>query len=82
MCVTDRYGLTRRDTIEKLQEPYLETLRVYLKQRRPKEMLILPKMLMKLTELRSINNQHSEYLFGLKLRDQDLPPLLNEIWDQ
>lgn len=84
LCIlaSDRYGLTRRDTIEKLQEPYLETLRVYLKQRRPKEMLILPKMLMKLTELRSINNQHSEYLFGLKLRDQDLPPLLNEIWDQ
>ncbi|NP_001161579.1 liver X-like nuclear receptor [Saccoglossus kowalevskii] len=77
----DRAQLTDRESVEKIQEKYLEMLRTRLKMRRPNDALVLPKVLMKLTELRSLNNSHSEMLFALKLQDQKIPPLLAEIWD-
>ncbi|XP_022110633.1 oxysterols receptor LXR-alpha-like isoform X2 [Acanthaster planci] len=78
---SDRPSVEDREKVEEAQEKYLDMLTAYLKLRRPKETLILPKVLMKLTELRSLNNSHSELLFQLKLKDQRIPPLLKEIWD-
>ena len=56
-----------------MQETYLDMLRSYLKLRRPTEVLLLPKVLMKLTELRSLNNSHSELLFQLKVKGSKDP---------
>ncbi|CAK9303182.1 unnamed protein product [Gordionus sp. m RMFG-2023] len=47
----------------------------------PSNINILARLLMKLTELRTIACQHSDMLFSLKLKDHKLPPLLSEIWD-
>lgn len=77
----DRPAINERERVEQMQETYLDMLRSYLKLRRPHEVLLLPKVLMKLTELRSLNNSHSELLFQLKVKDQKIPPLLQEIWD-
>ncbi|XP_063970717.1 oxysterols receptor LXR-alpha-like [Lytechinus pictus] len=77
----DRPAIIERERVEQMQETYLDMLRSYLKLRRPHEVLLLPKVLMKLTELRSLNNSHSELLFQLKVKDQKIPPLLQEIWD-
>ncbi|XP_070536584.1 oxysterols receptor LXR-alpha-like isoform X2 [Ptychodera flava] len=77
----DRAQVTNRKDVEAVQEKYLEMLRTRLKMKKPKDALVLPKVLMKLTELRSLNNSHSEMLFALKLQDQEIPPLLAEIWD-
>ncbi|XP_071824934.1 oxysterols receptor LXR-alpha-like isoform X2 [Apostichopus japonicus] len=78
---SDRPLVQNRTKVEALQERYLDMLRSYLKLRRPKEHLLLPKVLMKLTELRTLNNSHSELLFHLKLQDQNIPPLIKEICD-
>lgn len=78
---SDRPLVKNRAKVEALQERYLDMLRSYLKLRRPKEHLLLPKVLMKLTELRTLNNSHSELLFHLKLQDQNIPPLIKEICD-
>jgi len=43
--------------------------------------LMFPRTLMKLVELRTLNNYHSEQIFALKVQDKQLPPLLAEIWD-
>lgn len=43
--------------------------------------LMFARILMKIVELRSLNNYHSEQMFALKVQDQKLPPLLAEIWD-
>lgn len=77
----DRPAINERERVEQMQETYLDMLRSYLKIRRPHEVLLLPKVLMKLTELRTLNNSHSELLFQLKVKDQKIPPLLQEIWD-
>lgn len=78
---SDRPCVTDRAKVEEVQERYLDMLRSYLRMRRPNQALLLPKVLMKLTELRTLNNSHSELLFQLKLQDQTIPPLLKEIWD-
>ncbi|XP_071941999.1 oxysterols receptor LXR-alpha-like isoform X2 [Antedon mediterranea] len=78
---SDRPSVQDKEKVDEVQEGYLEILRSYLRIRRPKETLLLPKVLMKLTELRTLNNSHSELLFQLKLADQKIPPLLSEIWD-
>ncbi|XP_077999916.1 oxysterols receptor LXR-alpha-like isoform X2 [Glandiceps talaboti] len=77
----DRAQVTDGKAVEAIQEKYLDMLRTRLKMKKPKDTLVLPKVLMKLTELRTLNNSHSEMLFALKLQDQQIPPLLAEIWD-
>jgi len=51
----DRSGLKEVDNIEKLQEPLLEALKHYSKQRRNIHSHCFAKLLMKLTDLRSIS---------------------------
>lgn len=41
--------------MDKLQEPLLEALKVYVRKRRPSKPHMFPKMLMKITDLRSIS---------------------------
>lgn len=67
--------------IQSIQDSYVLLLQVYTKIHRPNDPLAFPRILMKLVELRSLNNCHSEQIFALKVEDKQLPPLLAEIWD-
>ena len=51
----DRSGLEKADSVEKLQEPILEALKHYARQRRPTMPHVFAKMLMKLSDLRAIS---------------------------
>uniref|UniRef100_A0A8C4JYX9 Retinoic acid receptor alpha n=1 Tax=Dromaius novaehollandiae TaxID=8790 RepID=A0A8C4JYX9_DRONO len=51
----DRQDLEQPDKVDKLQEPLLEALKVYVRKRRPNRPHMFPKMLMKITDLRSIS---------------------------
>lgn len=51
----DRSGLEEPEKVERLQEPLLEALRVYTRYNRPKQPQMFAKMLMKITDLRSIS---------------------------
>nr|CAB3264433.1 oxysterols receptor LXR-beta [Phallusia mammillata] len=77
----DRPNIKDIEKVEALQDSYVELLRVYLKIHHPSDPLMFPRTLMKLVELRSLNNYHSEQMFALKVQDKQLPPLLAEIWD-
>ncbi|XP_014669978.1 PREDICTED: ecdysone receptor-like [Priapulus caudatus] len=80
---SERPSLVDPRKVEKIQEIYLEALRAYTQLQRPPgaSSNVLARLLMKLTELRSFSNEHSEMLFSLKLQHHKLPPLLAEIWD-
>lgn len=54
MC-SDRQDLEQPDKVDMLQEPLLEALKVYVRKRRPSRPHMFPKMLMKITDLRSIS---------------------------
>lgn len=52
---TDRQDLEEADKVDVLQEPLLEALKIYVRKRRPHKPHMFPKMLMKITDLRSIS---------------------------
>ena len=55
MLFSDRSGLENMITIEKLQEPYLEILKKYVRRRRSAQPQSFAKLLMKLTDLRTLS---------------------------
>jgi len=65
---TDRSGLEQPTVVETLQEPLLEALKHYVRQRRMGSPHVFAKLLMKLTDLRSISIKgcydHTYYLRG------------------
>lgn len=61
LCSADRQDLEQPDRVDMLQEPLLEALKVYVRKRRPSRPHMFPKMLMKITDLRSISAK-GEYL--------------------
>lgn len=67
--------------VERIQETYLAALRAYLDTNRQRSGTIFARLLMRLTELRTLGHEWTELLFSLKLQKRKLPPLLSEIWD-
>ncbi|KAK1332484.1 hypothetical protein QTO34_007163 [Cnephaeus nilssonii] len=51
----DRQDLEEPTKVDKLQEPLLEALKIYIRKRRPNKPHMFPKILMKITDLRSIS---------------------------
>nr|AIB06349.1 retinoic acid receptor [Nucella lapillus] len=79
----DRSGLEDVDRIEQMQEPLLEALKHYVRSRRPDQPQVFAKMLMKLTDLRSISVKGAERVLHLKLEiPGTLPPLVIEMLDR
>jgi hypothetical protein len=52
---SDRSGLESPEKVEAVQEPVLEALKHYIKSRRKDQPQVYAKMLMKITDLRSIS---------------------------
>lgn len=77
----DRPYLKNKTHVEKLQEPLLEILHKYSKIHHPESPQRFARLLGRLTQLRTLNHNHSEVLMSWKMKDQKLTPLLCEIWD-
>ncbi|XP_044303153.1 retinoic acid receptor alpha isoform X5 [Varanus komodoensis] len=76
----DRQDLEQPDRVDKLQEPLLEALKVYVRKRRPSKPHMFPKMLMKITDLRSISAKGAERVITLKMEiPGSMPPLIQEM---
>ncbi|XP_013406616.1 retinoic acid receptor gamma [Lingula anatina] len=79
----DRSGLEDPENIEKHQEPLLEALKNYVHKRRPTQSHTFAKMLMKLTDLRSISVKGAERVLHLQMgQPGELPPLVIEMLDR
>uniref|UniRef100_A0A8C3T2R7 Retinoic acid receptor alpha n=1 Tax=Chelydra serpentina TaxID=8475 RepID=A0A8C3T2R7_CHESE len=76
----DRQDLEQADKVDKLQEPLLEALKIYVRKRRPNKPHMFPKMLMKITDLRSISAKGAERVITLKMEiPGSMPPLIQEM---
>ncbi|MCJ8749661.1 hypothetical protein PDJAM_G00178870 [Pangasius djambal] len=64
----DRSGLESAKSVEVLQESLIRALRSLITQSHPNESAIFTKLLLKLPELRSLNNMHSEQLLAFKVQ--------------
>lgn len=76
----DRQDLEQADKVDVLQEPLLEALKNYVRNRRPHKPHMFPKMLMKITDLRSISAKGAERVITLKMEiPGSMPPLIQEM---
>ncbi|KAL2080579.1 hypothetical protein ACEWY4_024372 [Coilia grayii] len=63
----DRSGLENVNSVEALQETLIRALRSLITKNHPNEATIFTKLLLKLPDLRSLNNMHSEQLLAFKV---------------
>ncbi|XP_028267255.1 retinoic acid receptor alpha-B-like [Parambassis ranga] len=76
----DRQDLEESNKVDILQEPMLEALKIYVRRRRPDKPCMFPKILMKITDLRSISVKGAERVITLKMEiPGSMPPLIQEM---
>ncbi|XP_012734573.2 nuclear receptor subfamily 1 group D member 2b [Fundulus heteroclitus] len=63
----DRSGIENVNSVEALQETLIRALRSLITRNHPNESAIFTKLLLKLPDLRSLNNMHSEQLLAFKV---------------
>ncbi|XP_076013337.1 nuclear receptor subfamily 1 group D member 2b [Genypterus blacodes] len=63
----DRSGLENVNSVEALQETLIRALRTLITKNHPNESAVFTKLLLKLPDLRSLNNMHSEQLLAFKV---------------
>uniref|UniRef100_A0A3B3ZJR7 Uncharacterized protein n=1 Tax=Periophthalmus magnuspinnatus TaxID=409849 RepID=A0A3B3ZJR7_9GOBI len=63
----DRSGIENVNSVEALQETLIRALRSIITKNHPNEASIFTKLLLKLPDLRSLNNMHSEQLLAFKV---------------
>ncbi|XP_075537089.1 ecdysone receptor-like isoform X1 [Dermacentor variabilis] len=78
---SERPALVDPCKVERIQEYYIETLRMYSENHRPPGKNYFARLLSILTELRTLGNMNAEMCFSLKVQNKKLPPFLAEIWD-
>lgn len=76
---SDRQGLEEKHKVEEIQECYAHILQVYIASRYSQDKNLFAKVLMKLTDLRDINELHTRMLLQMKV--DSIEPLLIEIFD-
>lgn len=63
----ERPGLSEPRKVEDIQEVYTSTLQAYIDVNRPKHRTVFARLLMKLTDLRTLGCEQADVLFSLKL---------------
>ncbi|KAK2495076.1 hypothetical protein MC885_016508 [Smutsia gigantea] len=78
---SDRSCLKNKQHVENLQEPVLQILYKYSKIYHPEDLQHFARLIGSLTELRTLNHNHSEILSTWKTRDPKLASLFSEKWN-
>ncbi|XP_057702346.1 nuclear receptor subfamily 1, group D, member 4b [Corythoichthys intestinalis] len=63
----DRSGVVDVGAVEQLQENLIKALRTLITSRRPDDSTLFPKLLLRLPDLRTLNNQHSDKLLAFRI---------------
>ncbi|XP_004070760.1 nuclear receptor subfamily 1 group D member 1 [Oryzias latipes] len=63
----DRSGISDMEAVEQLQEGLIRALRSLITRRRPDDSAIFPKLLLRLPDLRTLNNLHSDKLLAFRI---------------
>ncbi|XP_072238439.1 nuclear receptor subfamily 1 group D member 1-like [Leuresthes tenuis] len=63
----DRSGIVEVRAVEQLQENLIKALRSLITSRRPDDSTLFPKLLLRLPDLRTLNNQHSDKLLAFRI---------------
>lgn len=63
----DRAGIVEVGAVEQLQENLIKALRSLITSRRPDDSTLFPKLLLRLPDLRTLNNHHSDKLLAFRI---------------
>ncbi|XP_056260660.1 nuclear receptor subfamily 1 group D member 2-like [Seriola aureovittata] len=63
----DRSGIVEVGAVELLQDNLIKALRSLITSRRPDDSTLFPKLLLRLPDLRTLNNQHSDKLLAFRI---------------
>ncbi|XP_073325610.1 nuclear receptor subfamily 1, group D, member 4a [Pagrus major] len=63
----DRSGISDMRAVEQLQEGLIRALRSLITRRRPDDSALFPKLLLRLPDLRTLNNMHSDKLLAFRI---------------
>ncbi|KAM6981695.1 nuclear receptor subfamily 1, group D, member 4a [Tautogolabrus adspersus] len=63
----DRSGISDMQAVEQLQEGLIRALRSLITRRRPDDMALFSKLLLRLPDLRTLNNLHSDKLLAFRI---------------
>lgn len=63
----DRSGIVEVGAVEQLQENLIKALRSLITSRRPDDSTLFPKLLLRLPDLRTLNNHHSDKLLAFRI---------------
>ncbi|XP_067095962.1 nuclear receptor subfamily 1, group D, member 4b [Osmerus mordax] len=63
----DRSGVADVGAVELLQDSLIKALRSLITRRRPDDSALFPKLLLRLPDLRTLNNQHSDKLLAFRI---------------
>lgn len=63
----DRAGIVDVGAVEQLQEGLIRALRALITRRRPDDGTLFPKLLLRLPDLRTLNNLHSDKLLAFRI---------------
>lgn len=79
----DRSGLKEPEAVEKLQDSILGAFKRYIATKRPHQPVHWAKILMKVTDLRTISTRHAERVLCIRLDHQgDIPPQLLDLFNE
>lgn len=78
---SQRPGLENPKYVEECQMKYLDALSEYCKLRRGNEPNALARLLMIVTKLRTMGFEYSQMVYSLQMEQQELPPLVEEMWN-
>jgi hypothetical protein len=66
-CVADRSGLHEHEAVENIQDAILGAYKRYIAENRPHQPVHWAKILMKVTDLRTISTRHAERVLCIRL---------------
>ncbi|XP_041375002.1 thyroid hormone receptor beta-A-like [Gigantopelta aegis] len=80
---SDRSGLMEAEKVEKLQDAILGAYKRYIAENRPHQPVHWAKVLMKVTDLRTISTRHAERVLCVRLDSTgEIPPLFLEMFGE
>ena len=78
----DRYGLEDKEKVEEIQKIYVDALTEYEDRKRLLSGCCLARLLLRLSDLRSISMEHSKMLTMMKMDDSLMPNIVQDIYIQ
>jgi len=83
VILPDRSGLKEPEAVEKLQDAILGAFKRYIADKRPHQPVHWAKILMKVTDLRTISTRHAERVLCIRLdHSGDIPPHLLDLFNE